>query len=515
MSKYEDVLTEFSVQINEAKNKIRSNISYFHSLLDSRESELIESLNQIEDAYRNDRTRIVQEIGTLEDMRCVSCLLITCDSTSIKEVVDEQMCNLTASLKTKNVKVDFQQNFDEIITNFATIRIEDSTNQSCFKKNRSKTSANPCAKASNINDQINSSANHDDAINCSKIAITAAAQSKLLQSSRHRVWEDTPLLHEKKGPNSKPNFKSKTLESPGRRSKAFTYNRSIPFSPICYKDMEVMGYSAQRGSKIGELSNGHGIAIDSCLRRIYVCDFENNRVQVFFESLQPAFVFGESRISRRNRMEGPWGIDIEGSRVYVTQNRGHCVYVYSLEGKLLNQIGSEGAGEGEFKYPQGLSVDSGHSVYVCDNGNCRVQVFYFDGKKYHYLMEIGQRGSLTWPRDVYAKHAFVYILDSMSPCLQVWTKDGSFVKKLLTTGPGKDVDSPMFFTLDDGGNILVSDCGHSVIAVFRPNGEPLTFVGCIGEGLGCLNKPKGICLLPDGGVVCVDDKRYPMLQVFS
>ena len=522
MSKYDEILAEFSVQISEAKNKIKTRISYFHSVLDSRESELLESLNQIEDAYKNDRSRIVQEITTLEEMRSATCSLRTCEPSSIKLAVDTQMCNLTASLKSKNIKVEFLQNFDELISNFATIRIEDSSNKSPpngksgHKKNRSKTSLNSGGKTSNSED-TNIPTNLDDAIGCSKIAITAAAQSYNLQSSRRRILEESlpSTLVEKKRPLEGKNVKFSTLDSPVQRAKAATYRRNIPFSPICYKDMELMGYSGQKGNKFGELSNGHGVAVDSCLRKIYVCDFENNRVQVFFESLQPAFVFGESRISRRNRMEGPWGIDIEGSRVYVTQYRTHCVNVYTLEGKLITQIGKEGGGEGEFKYPQGISVDSGHSVYVCDYGNCRVHVFYFDGKKYQFLMLIGQKGSLTWPRDVHAKHSFVYILDSMSPCLQVWTKDGSFVKKLLNTGPGQDVDSPLFFTLDENGNILVSDSGHSVITVFRPSGETLAFVGNIGEGLGCLSKPKGIALLPDGGIVCVDEKDFPVLQVFN
>ena len=80
MSKYDEILAEFSVQISEAKNKIKTRISYFHSVLDSRESELLESLNQIEDAYRNDRSRIVQEITTLEEMRSATCSLRTCET---------------------------------------------------------------------------------------------------------------------------------------------------------------------------------------------------------------------------------------------------------------------------------------------------------------------------------------------------------------------------------------------------------------------------------------------------
>ena len=512
MSKYDEVLAEFSAQINEAKHKIKTNVSYLHSLLDSRESELIEFLNQTEEAYRADQAKIVHDIGSLEEMRSATCSLRTCKSNSIKLAVDKQMCHLTASLKSKTVKLEFQTHLEEIFDNLANIRIEDNSDRSppsqksAVKKPRSRTSLTSTTTDS-------SSTHLDNAISCSKVARVAAASSELLQSSRRRDFEEKLCSSlQEKTPENKQSLKSNTILPPGQRSKAFTYKRNIPFSPICYQNMEVMGYSSRKGNKFGELSNVHGVAIDPCLRRIYVCDFGNNRVQVFFESLQPAFVFGESKISRRNRMEGPWGIDIEGSRVYVTQNRGHCVSVYNLEGKLLHQMGREGSGEGELKSPRGVSVDAGHSVFVCDYGNCRVQVFYFDGKKYNYLMEIGQE---TCPKDVYAKHSLVYILDSMSPCLQVWTKDGTFLRKLLNTGPGQDVESAMFFTIDETGNILVSDCGHGIVAVFKPNGETVAYISSIGDELGCLNKPQGLCLLPDGGVVCVDEKAYPMLQVFN
>ncbi|KAI6660317.1 hypothetical protein LOD99_13906 [Oopsacas minuta] len=518
MDKCDDTFAGFSVQIHNAKLKLKQTVQNLHSILDGRELELIEALDQIEGAYYENCNRIMKDISALEEMRSNTCCISTCDTGLIKSAVDQQMCRLTASLKTKNVKVDFLPNIEEIIVGFATIKVEDSGNnspQSESKRNRKTRSRTSVAlgeeKSSNFELSEHSSTNLDDALCYQKVAITAACQGNLLQSSRRRTNDGSPatIVQEKKHTLEKKYNSFDTL-----RQKANTIKRSVSKTYFSYKDMEVIGYASQKGVKFGQISNAYGIAVDTYHHRVYVCDYDNNRIQVFFENLQPAFMISDSRISLHKKIDGPWGIDIEGLRVYVTQNRSHCINVYNLEGKFLTQIGKEGSGQGELSYPQGISVDSSNTVFVCDNGNCRIQVFYYEFKKYHYLMEIGGNGLLSWPRDIYAKRSQIYILDSMSPCLQVWTKDGSFLRKFLTTGPGKDVDSPLFFTLDEEGNILVSDNGHSVIAVFKPNGDALAFVGRIGDGLGLLKSPRGIALSHEGGILCVDEKEYPVLQYY-
>src|SRR5918996_546698 len=47
---------------------------------------------------------------------------------------------------------------------------------------------------------------------------------------------------------------------------------------------------------------------------------------------------------------------------------------------LVTSWGSEGVGEGQFKLPHGVDIDSSGNVYVVDTGNFRVQKFDSNGK---------------------------------------------------------------------------------------------------------------------------------------
>ena len=49
--------------------------------------------------------------------------------------------------------------------------------------------------------------------------------------------------------------------------------------------------------------------------------------------------------------------------------------VYNPHVKFLRKWGSRGSGDGEFSWPQSLSIDNEGNVYASDRGNHRIQVF--------------------------------------------------------------------------------------------------------------------------------------------
>ena len=51
--------------------------------------------------------------------------------------------------------------------------------------------------------------------------------------------------------------------------------------------------------------------------------------------------------------------------------------VFTAEGVFVTSFGGRGEESGQFKFPCGIAVDDSGTVYVCDTGNQRVQVFNF------------------------------------------------------------------------------------------------------------------------------------------
>jgi DNA-binding beta-propeller fold protein YncE len=48
---------------------------------------------------------------------------------------------------------------------------------------------------------------------------------------------------------------------------------------------------------------------------------------------------------------------------------------FTKDGKFIKSWGSTGSGDGQFKWPAGLTVDLSGNVYVADGGNDRIQKF--------------------------------------------------------------------------------------------------------------------------------------------
>src|SRR5438876_663229 len=92
----------------------------------------------------------------------------------------------------------------------------------------------------------------------------------------------------------------------------------------------------------------------------------------------------------------------------------------------ITKWGSQGTGNGQFKNPSYVAVDSSGNVYVADSGNNRIQKFNSDGT---FITKWGSTG----------------------------TADGQF-------------RGPDGFAIDSSGNVYVADYGNNRIQVFAPKG---------------------------------------------
>ena len=76
-----------------------------------------------------------------------------------------------------------------------------------------------------------------------------------------------------------------------------------------------------------------------------------------------------------------------GTLIFASYIRQHCVKVVNEEGVFLCDIGSYGSGEAQLNSPAGLAVDAYNQLIVCDSGNGKVKVFSLTEKFLYSTMQ--------------------------------------------------------------------------------------------------------------------------------
>ena len=125
----------------------------------------------------------------------------------------------------------------------------------------------------------------------------------------------------------------------------------------------------------------NGVAVDGN-GNVYVTDGNNGRLLVFGQD--GGIVARVARGQGAGNLGLPRGVAVDGQgRVYVVDASGHMVLVYGQyeEGtsrlEYLGSFGSQGVGDGQFSYPNGIAVDGRGRLYVADSMNDRVQLWSY------------------------------------------------------------------------------------------------------------------------------------------
>ena len=254
----------------------------------------------------------------------------------------------------------------------------------------------------------------------------------------------------------------------------------------------------------GELNIPSSIAIHYKTGNILIADRNNHRVQVFSCNGDYLFMFSK-------KMNRPVGICISQNKVFVTQNTGHCINMYELEGKLIKSVGSEGKREAQFNYPIGLDIsDRNNNIYVCDCYNHRIQILT-EKLKYHSMLGIDL---LKYPRDVKVTRDRVLVLAGSDPCMFVFNSDHVLINRLITSGDGRQTRNPCCFDIDREYNIIMSDAWNHCVYVFNQEGEQIHEFGKEGQGIGEFYHPCGVALNNTGHILVVCEKDINCLQFF-
>ena len=177
---------------------------------------------------------------------------------------------------------------------------------------------------------------------------------------------------------------------------------------------ELIKCTGEKGKKEGEFNNPRGLTLYN--NEVYVCDCNNNRIQIFdlnlnfvrsigscgkerdkftepsdvkFDTAGNMYVaeWGNGRVQVMDKsgqfiqkfgeeeLKRPSGLHIVDKYVYVSDWSDHFIAVYETSGQFITSFGRCGQNEGEYYRPYCITSCVDGYIYVCDRLNNRVQIF--------------------------------------------------------------------------------------------------------------------------------------------
>ncbi|MBI3045982.1 MAG: 6-bladed beta-propeller [Candidatus Harrisonbacteria bacterium] len=242
-------------------------------------------------------------------------------------------------------------------------------------------------------------------------------------------------------------------------------------------------------------TSGSITPVTNNLVNIYVADRDNDRVQKF-DGFGIFVTKWGTNGTGNGQFKKPYGVAIDSlNNVYVTDKDNDRVQKFDSSGNFLLKWGTSGNDPGEFGHPQGIAIDSANNIYIADLDNDRIQKFNSSG---NFLLEWGSNGSsdgkFKKPQDVAVDSANnVYVADRDNDRVQKFDSSGNFLLKWGTNGTGNgQFKFPQGVGVDNLNNIFVADLGNDRIQKFDSNGNFLLKWGTNGTGNGQFNKPQSV-----------------------
>ena len=220
------------------------------------------------------------------------------------------------------------------------------------------------------------------------------------------------------------------------------------------------------GKSIGEhqIIQPADIAVDD---HDYINVSSKHKLQKFTSSGELKECAGSYQASSDDgEFNDPRGITIYDNRVYVCDRNNHRIQVFDLDLKYVDSIGSYGNRKGEIDAPYDVKFDKAGNVYIVELGNRRVQVMETDGQ----FRTFGQKrvGNIGLPTGLHVDKDknIVYISDFADDRIVVYTTSGVFVTTLGSHGQRVgQLHSPYCMT-SHKGKLYVCDSGNNGVQTF-------------------------------------------------
>lgn len=206
--------------------------------------------------------------------------------------------------------------------------------------------------------------------------------------------------------------------------------------------------------------------------------------------------------------------------IYVTDSEVGKIFVFGPNGSFQRTIGNLKGGEGFFKRPTGIAVDSAaQRIYVTDTWRNKIYVLDMQGNVMQTIGRYGsENGEFDFPTELRLHGDDLIVVDAMNFRVQVFNRAGVFRYAMGKAGDGQgEMFRPKGVDVDSEGHIYLVDGLSHLVQVFDEHGQLLYYFGEKGSGLGDFQLPTGLVIDRSDRVYVVDsfNRRAQVFRYFG
>lgn len=240
-----------------------------------------------------------------------------------------------------------------------------------------------------------------------------------------------------------------------------------------------------------------------------------------FDFVQQKYKFIERHDKSKDAMFTPQCVAVDAQdNIYVTDSDTGKIFVFNSSGKYERAIGSIKGGEGYFKRPTGIAIDSAaQRIYVTDTLRDRIYMLDMEGS---VLQTIGKRGDgnleFNLPTELRLDGQDLIVVDAMNSRVQLLGRDGSFRSSIGQLGDSSgDLFRPKGIAVDSEHDLYIVDGAWGIVQVFNRQGDLLYYFGHRGNRPGEFQLPSGVFIDRDDRIFVVDsfNRRIEVFHYFG
>ncbi len=259
----------------------------------------------------------------------------------------------------------------------------------------------------------------------------------------------------------------------------------------------------------------YGVAVDS-RGRIIVTDPGAEGIHIF-DFAEHKYKFIERR-DAKNPLRQPQCVTVDATdSIYVTDSESGYIFVFDSHGGFRRTIGALKRGEGFFKRPTGIAVDSeAGRIYVTDTLRDKIFVLDMEGSVLRTIGDHGTNpGELYYPTELRLTKSGLITVDSMNFRVQMFSLGGEPQNSIGQIGDAVgSMFRPKGISVDSEDHIYVIDGLWGVVQIFNRQGQLLYHFGQRGSQLGEFQLPSGL-FIDKNDRIYIADSYNGRVQVFQ